>query len=74
MKKVFALMLALVIALSASLAFAEQTKEASPAGLVLTSSIDVERSAVGEIMDNLGADGDRRAIMGRPHTLQNEEM
>lgn len=63
MKRIVALMLALVIALSASLAFAEQTKEASPAGLVLTSSIDVERSAVGEIMDNLGADGDRRAIV-----------
>ena len=63
MKKIVALMLALILILSASIAFAEQAEEALPAGLTLSSSISVERGAAGGIMEALGIAGDRQTVV-----------
>ena len=60
MKKMLALLLALMLALSCTLALAETTTEAAPAqafnGLTIESEYDVDRAAVSDLLTKLGLD------------------
>ena len=62
MKRIVALLLALVMALSAALALAEPA-QAPKEGLVLSSSVNIDRDKVAHIMDELELDERTRKIV-----------
>ena len=62
MKKTVALLLALVMALSAAFALAEPTEEAEPSGLILSSSVSVDRGVAEQIMDALNTKEAKRPV------------
>lgn len=71
MKKIVALLLALVMALSGTLAFAEPAETLGD-GLVLTSYVNIDREKVGQLMDARKLDEETRKIIDSALAVVNE--
>ena len=71
MKRIVALLLALVLALSATLAFAEEA-EVLGEGLVLTAYVNIDREKAGRLMDAMKLDEETRKIVDSALAVVNE--